>query len=46
MAKGGLHSEHALILPIGHYQSTTSAPKEVKDEIEQYALSAALSTRT
>ena len=35
MAKGGLHDEHVLILPIGHYQSTNSAPKEVTDEIEQ-----------
>ena len=30
--------DHVLILPIGHYQSSVSAPSEVIDEIEKYPL--------
>lgn len=36
LAKGGLVADHILILPIGHHQSTTSAPSEVLDEINSY----------
>jgi len=36
LAKGGLTDEHILILPIGHHQSTVSAPSDVIDEIEKY----------
>ncbi|CAG2205549.1 CWF19-like protein 1 [Mytilus edulis] len=36
LAKGGLVDDHILILPIGHHQSTTSAPSEVIDEINRY----------
>jgi len=36
LAKGGLIDEHILILPIGHHQSTVSAPTDVIDEIEKY----------
>lgn len=36
LAKGGLVDEHILILPIGHYQSSVSAPEEVTEEIEKY----------
>ena len=28
--------DHILILPIGHYQSSVTAPSEVVDEIEKY----------
>lgn len=35
-AKGALVEDHLLILPIGHYQSVVSSPKEVTDEIEKY----------
>ena len=38
LAKGGLTNEHVLILPIGHYQSTVTAPSDVVDEIEKYLL--------
>lgn len=38
LAKGGLVDDHVLILPIGHYQSSVSAPLEVIDEIEKYPL--------
>ncbi|ESP05129.1 hypothetical protein LOTGIDRAFT_205527 [Lottia gigantea] len=36
LAKGGLVPDHVLILPIGHHQSTVSAPQDVRNEIEQY----------
>ncbi|KAK2146142.1 hypothetical protein LSH36_629g01064 [Paralvinella palmiformis] len=36
LAKGGLTDDHVLILPIGHYQSTVSAPSEIIDEIDKY----------
>ena len=36
LAKGGLVDDHILILPIGHYQSSVTAPSEVIDEIEKY----------
>jgi len=38
LAKGGLTDDHVLILPIGHYQSTVSAPSEIIDEIDKYPL--------
>ncbi|XP_064602492.1 CWF19-like protein 1 [Liolophura sinensis] len=36
LAKGGLVSDHVLILPIGHHQSTVSSTADVRQEIEQY----------
>lgn len=36
IAKGGLTSDHILILPIGHHQSTVVAPKDVVEEIDLY----------
>lgn len=36
LAKGGLVDEHILILPIGHYQSSVTAPEDVLEEIEKY----------
>lgn len=39
LAKGGLIPEHVLIAPIGHHQSTVTAPDDVVEEIEQYPLS-------
>lgn len=36
LAKGGLVSDHVLILPIGHHQSTVSSTSDVRQEIEQY----------
>ncbi|XP_074661931.1 CWF19-like protein 1 [Tubulanus polymorphus] len=36
LAKGGLVPDHVLILPIGHYQSTVSAPDDVVNEINSY----------
>ncbi|KAL4225333.1 hypothetical protein ACF0H5_016021 [Mactra antiquata] len=36
LAKGGLVNDHILILPIGHYQSSVTAPDEVMDEIAKY----------
>ena len=35
LAKGGLVDGHVLVLPIGHHQSTVSAPEEIMDEIQQ-----------
>ena len=35
LAKGGLTWDHILITPIGHYQSTVSAPDNIIDEIER-----------
>lgn len=39
LAKGGLVPDHVLILPIGHYQSTVTAPPETIEEIEKYKCS-------
>ena len=36
LAKGGLTSDHLLILPIGHYQSTIECPEDVIDEINRF----------
>jgi len=36
LAKGGLVEDHILILPIGHYQSSVTAPEDVIDEINKY----------
>ncbi|XP_041444008.1 CWF19-like protein 1 isoform X3 [Xenopus laevis] len=36
LAKGGLMSDHVLILPIGHYQSTVDLSSDVVKEVEQY----------
>ncbi|XP_052802923.1 CWF19-like protein 1 isoform X2 [Mya arenaria] len=36
LAKGGLVADHILILPIGHYQSSVTAPEEVINEIDKY----------
>jgi len=36
LAKGGLVPDHVLILPIGHHQSTVSAPEEVVKEIDKF----------
>ena len=36
LAKGGLTPDHILITPIGHHQSTVSAPTEILQEIEEY----------
>ncbi|XP_075459169.1 CWF19-like protein 1 isoform X4 [Ascaphus truei] len=39
LAKGGLTSDHVLILPIGHYQSIVDLSSEVVEEVEQYKAS-------
>ncbi|KAH3727587.1 CWF19-like protein 1 isoform X2 [Dreissena polymorpha] len=36
LAKGGLVPDHILILPIGHYQSSVTAPDEVMNEIDKF----------
>ena len=36
LAKGGLTPDHALITPIGHHQSLTSAPGDIMDEVDKY----------
>ena len=36
LAKGGLVEDHVLILPIGHYQSSVTAPADVIEEIDKY----------
>lgn len=36
LAKGALVSDHCLILPIGHYQSSLDLTEEVHTELEQY----------
>uniref|UniRef100_A0A8C5MAF0 CWF19-like protein 1 n=1 Tax=Leptobrachium leishanense TaxID=445787 RepID=A0A8C5MAF0_9ANUR len=36
LAKGGLLSDHVLILPIGHYQSMVDLSSEVIEEVEKY----------
>ncbi|XP_065844438.1 CWF19-like protein 1 [Oscarella lobularis] len=36
LPKGGLVSEHTLILPIGHYRSSLEVPQEVSDEAEKF----------
>lgn len=36
LAKGGLVSQHVLIIPVTHHFSTTSIPESVASEIEQY----------
>lgn len=46
LAKGGLTDEHVLILPIGHYQSTVTAPSDVLDEVEKYLFIVFLSCGT
>ena len=37
LAKGGLVEDHVLILPIGHYQSSVTAPADVIEEIDKYS---------
>ncbi|XP_014665248.1 PREDICTED: CWF19-like protein 1 [Priapulus caudatus] len=39
LAKGGLVSDHVMILPIEHHQSITQCPEEVLEEINKYKLS-------
>ncbi|KAM4037926.1 CWF19-like protein 1 [Anomaloglossus baeobatrachus] len=39
LAKGGLTSDHVLILPIGHYQAVVDLSSEVVDECEKYKAS-------
>ncbi|KAL5479933.1 hypothetical protein EMCRGX_G023536 [Ephydatia muelleri] len=36
LPKGGLISEHVLILPIGHYGASTDAPEEVLEEMAKF----------
>ncbi|XP_053321529.1 CWF19-like protein 1 [Spea bombifrons] len=36
LAKGGLTSDHVLILPIGHYQSMVDLSTEVVEEVDKY----------
>nr|XP_033808024.1 CWF19-like protein 1 [Geotrypetes seraphini] len=36
LAKGGLTSDHILILPIGHYQSVVELSSEVVEEVAEY----------
>ncbi|XP_001513071.2 CWF19-like protein 1 [Ornithorhynchus anatinus] len=36
LAKGGLTSDHVLILPIGHFQSVVDLSAEVVEELEKY----------
>uniref|UniRef100_A0A8C8S7M0 CWF19-like protein 1 n=1 Tax=Pelusios castaneus TaxID=367368 RepID=A0A8C8S7M0_9SAUR len=36
LAKGGLSTDHVLILPIGHYQSVVELSSEVLEEVEKY----------
>ncbi|XP_053574705.1 CWF19-like protein 1 isoform X3 [Bombina bombina] len=36
LAKGGLTSDHVLILPIGHYQSMVDMSSEAMEEVHQY----------
>ncbi|XP_063303894.1 CWF19-like protein 1 [Pelobates fuscus] len=36
LAKGGLISDHVLILPVGHYQSMVDLSSEVIEEVEKY----------
>ncbi|XP_072001486.1 CWF19-like protein 1 [Engystomops pustulosus] len=36
LAKGGLTSDHVLILPIGHYQATVDLASDVVEECEKY----------
>ncbi|XP_069619506.1 CWF19-like protein 1 isoform X1 [Ranitomeya imitator] len=39
LAKGGLTSDHVLILPIGHYQAMVDLSSEVVEECEKYKAS-------
>ncbi|XP_071511088.1 CWF19-like protein 1 [Diadema antillarum] len=36
LAKGALVSDHCLILPIGHYQSSLDLPEDVQTELDQF----------
>jgi len=36
LARGGVNSQHVLILPIQHYQSSLTLPDEVSLEVEEY----------
>lgn len=39
LAKGGLTSDHVLILPIGHYQAMVDLSTEVVEECDKYKAS-------
>ena len=36
LARGGVNSQHVLILPIQHHQSSLTIPDDVAAEVEEY----------